>query len=250
MEQGESKASAPHILMFPLPIQGPVNAMLKLAELFASSGLKVSFLNSEYNHNRLVRYANIYSRFEKYPGFEFRTIPDGLPEDHPRSGNRFMEMFEAMNLRTKPVLKEMLVEMISDLDCIIGDAFLGFVLDVANELGIPIINCPTTGSCYLWSNCFIPDLIEAGELPIKGNLDFISYLEFSTDFERAYYSLFAPELQIRTICSRIWKFCPLNFKSGQFAPEFGKLREQIVSTLGGRLSLTHYSWGKKTNKPF
>ncbi|XWS74873.1 hypothetical protein CRYUN_Cryun01aG0035600 [Craigia yunnanensis] len=170
MEPGQSQAS-PHILIFPLPIQGPVNAMLKLAELCATSGLKVSFLNSEYNHNRLVRFANIHSRFEKYPGFEFRTISDGLPGDHPRSGNRFMEIFEAMNLRTKPFLKDMLVEISPTVDCIIGDGILGFVLDVANELGIPIINCCTIGACFLWSNYSIPDMIEAGELPIKGSED-------------------------------------------------------------------------------
>lgn len=169
MEPGQSQASSPHILIFPLPIQGPVNAMLKLAELFVISGLKVSFLNSEHNHNRLVSFANIHSRFQKYPGFEFRTISDGLPEDHPRSGSRFMEIFEAMNLRTKPLLKDMLVEIQPPVDCIIGDGILGFVLDVANELGIPIINCCTIGACYLWSNYSIPDMIEAGELPIKGN---------------------------------------------------------------------------------
>ncbi|XWS74871.1 hypothetical protein CRYUN_Cryun01aG0035400 [Craigia yunnanensis] len=114
--------------------------MLKLAELCATSGLKVSFLNSEYTHNRLVRFANIHFRFKKYPGYEFRTISDGLPGDHPRSGNRFMEIFEAMNLRTKPLLKDMLVEISPPVDCIIGDGILGYVLDVANELGIPAIS--------------------------------------------------------------------------------------------------------------
>ncbi|KAK6234286.1 hypothetical protein QUC31_006692 [Theobroma cacao] len=171
MEPGKSQAPSPHILIFPLPIQGPVNAMLKLAELCATAGLKVTFLNSEYNHSRLVRFANIPSRFDKYPGFEFRTISDGLPGDHPRSGNRFMEIFEAMNIRTKPLLKDMLVEMIPPVDCIIGDGILEFVLDVANELGIPIINCRTIGACFLWSNYSIPDMIEAGELPIKGSED-------------------------------------------------------------------------------
>ncbi|EOY17942.1 UDP-glucosyltransferase family 1 protein [Theobroma cacao] len=171
MEPGKSQAPSPHILIFPLPIQGPVNAMLKLAELCATAGLKVTFLNSEYNHSRLVRFANIPSRFDKYPGFEFRTISDGLPGDHSRSGNRFMEIFEAMNIRTKPLLKDMLVEMIPPVDCIIGDGILEFVLDVANELGIPIINCRTIGACFLWSNYSIPDMIEAGELPIKGSED-------------------------------------------------------------------------------
>ncbi|XVF83831.1 hypothetical protein PTKIN_Ptkin16aG0524900 [Pterospermum kingtungense] len=63
---------APHVLMFPLPAQGHVNPMLKLAELFALSGLKVTFLNSHHNHERLLRHADIVSRFANIQGSNSR----------------------------------------------------------------------------------------------------------------------------------------------------------------------------------
>ncbi|XVF83818.1 hypothetical protein PTKIN_Ptkin16aG0523700 [Pterospermum kingtungense] len=218
MEPGQSQAS-PHVLIFPLPIQGPVNAMLKLAELCAISGLKVSFLNSEYNHNRLVSFANV-SRFKKYPGFQFRTIPDGLPGDHPRLGGRFMEIFEAMNLITKPLLKDMLVQITPPVDCIIGDGILGFVLDVANELGIPIINCCTIGACYLWSNYSIPDMIEAGELPIKG----------SEDMDRPITAVPGMENFLR--CRDLPSFCRARNMSDSTLLRYGTVTRKSVTAYG------------------
>jgi len=67
-----------HLLIFPFPAQGHINYMLKLAELLAFSGLNVTFLNSEYNHERLVRYTDIEARFSQQPGFHLRSISYGL----------------------------------------------------------------------------------------------------------------------------------------------------------------------------
>ncbi|KAK6234277.1 hypothetical protein QUC31_006683, partial [Theobroma cacao] len=188
MEPGPSQASSRHIFIFPLPIQGPVNAMLKLAELCATAGLG--------------------------------TIPDGLPGDHPRSGNRFMEIFEAMNMRTKPLLKDMLVEMIPPVDCIIGDGILEFVLDVANELGIPIINCRTIGACFLWSNYSIPDMIEAGELPIKG----------SEDMDRPITAVPGMEKFLR--CRDLPSFCQASNMSDSTLLRYGTVTRKSLTASG------------------
>ncbi|KAJ4821825.1 hypothetical protein Tsubulata_050124 [Turnera subulata] len=124
--------------------------MLKLAQLLRIAGLDITFLNSEYNHERLVRHANIQERFAQYPGFCFRTIPDGLLADHPRSGVAVKELFESLNTRVKPILKDMLDEIRPRVTCIVGDGFVGFVVEVANELGIPIISFRTASACSFW----------------------------------------------------------------------------------------------------
>ncbi|KAK5795535.1 hypothetical protein PVK06_036804 [Gossypium arboreum] len=110
MEQDRSSQSRPpHVLVFPFPLQGHINSMIKLAELLAIAGFKLTFLNSHHNHERLVKFNNIAAHFERYPGFQFKTITDGLPLDHPRSGNWFLDMFEVMELTMKESLKEVLV---------------------------------------------------------------------------------------------------------------------------------------------
>ncbi|TYH00466.1 hypothetical protein ES288_A10G279200v1 [Gossypium darwinii] len=134
----------PQVLIFPFPAQGHVNSMLKLAELLALASLTVTFLSSKYNHECLVCHIDILSHFTQYPGFKFETIPDGLPQDHPLLG-----------IDNPPP------------DCIIGDGALGFTFDVANELGIPIIQFCTISAGCIWVYFSISDMIQAGELPIK-----------------------------------------------------------------------------------
>lgn len=143
--------------------------MLKLAELLALNAFKVTFLNTNHNHERLVEFTNVSSRFARYPGFEFKTITDGLPDDHPRSGNNWViELFNAMEVKTKASLRDMLLNISPPVDCIIEDGLLGFALDVAKELGIPNIYIRTSGPCSVWTYYSIPDIFQAGELPIKG----------------------------------------------------------------------------------
>ncbi|MBA0635643.1 hypothetical protein Godav_025915 [Gossypium davidsonii] len=91
---------SPHVLIFPFPAQGHVNFMLKLAELLALASLKVTFLNSKYNHENLVCHIYILSHFTQYPGFKFETIPDGLPQDHPLVVHAIGDMFESLELIT------------------------------------------------------------------------------------------------------------------------------------------------------
>ncbi|CAI9091603.1 OLC1v1026675C1 [Oldenlandia corymbosa var. corymbosa] len=164
----------PHVLIFPLPLQGPVNSMFKLAELLCLAGIDVTVVVTEHIHGRLLRYTNIQDRFNHYPGFQLKTIPDGLPADHPRSGDKFMELFDSLKAKTKPIFKDILT---SDcltaagsrrpVDFIIADGSLGFTCDVANEIGIPIVYVRTISPCCLWVFFCLPKLIEAGELPFK-----------------------------------------------------------------------------------
>ncbi|GLT31410.1 hypothetical protein SLA2020_061480 [Shorea laevis] len=102
----EDKKQPPHVVIFPLPLQGHVNSMLQLAELLAL------------------------------------TVPDGLADDHPRTGRFLLEMLDGMIVKTKPSLRDLLVDINPPVDCIIGDGILG-----------------------------IPDLIGAGEIPVRGNED-------------------------------------------------------------------------------
>ena len=54
--------------------------------------------------------------------------------------------------------------------CIIADGSMSFPIDVGNELGIPVIHFRTISACSFWAYFCIQDMIEAGELPIRGNL--------------------------------------------------------------------------------
>ncbi|XP_059627100.1 7-deoxyloganetic acid glucosyltransferase-like [Cornus florida] len=171
----EEKTIQPHVIIIPLPLQGPVNCMLKLAELLSLAGINVTFLNTDHVHRRLLRHTHIHSRFARFPSFRFQTVSDGLPEDHPRTADRFLDMFDAFVAVTKPLLRDMLTSggPSSDTErpvtCVIADGIFDFVLDTAKENGIPVIYFDTLSPCCIWIYLCLPKLIEAGEFPFKGN---------------------------------------------------------------------------------
>ncbi|KAI8029823.1 7-deoxyloganetic acid glucosyltransferase [Camellia lanceoleosa] len=125
---------APHVLIFPFPVQGHVNSMLKLAELLCLADFHVTFLIPDDTHDSLLRHTDVHKRFEHYARFRFQTISDGIPADRARS-----------------------------------DGVMSFAIDLAEEMGIPIIYFRTISACSFWAYFCIPELIEAGELPFKGN---------------------------------------------------------------------------------
>ncbi|KAA8539653.1 hypothetical protein F0562_026345 [Nyssa sinensis] len=172
----QGAALPPHVLMFTVPIQGHINCNLQLAELLCQSGLDITMLVSDYSYDRLVRHSNVHSRFAGYPRFCFKTISDGLPDDHPRSGARIMEITPALKANTGPIFREMMIssnclssENRRPVTCIIADGVLSFVGDFALEKGIPLIYFRTVSACSFWACFRMHELIDAGEIPLKGN---------------------------------------------------------------------------------
>nr|XP_009804549.1 PREDICTED: 7-deoxyloganetic acid glucosyltransferase-like [Nicotiana sylvestris]XP_016507911.1 PREDICTED: 7-deoxyloganetic acid glucosyltransferase-like [Nicotiana tabacum] len=165
---------SPHVLLFPLPIQSPINSMLQLAELFCLAGLQVTFLNTNHNQKLLLQHTNVESRFRQYPRFRFRTISDGLPVENPRSSVQFGELISSLQAVAEPFLREILLSS-SDgvteppVTCVIPDGLFYYAVDVGNEIGVPVIPFDTISPCCLWVYLCIPKLIQAGEVPFKGN---------------------------------------------------------------------------------
>ncbi|XP_057475856.1 7-deoxyloganetic acid glucosyl transferase-like [Actinidia eriantha] len=169
----DHQAPPPHVLIFPLPLQGSVNSMLKLAELLSAAGLHVTFLVTHHIRNRLLRHTNTQAHFTLYPHFQLTSISDGLPEDHLRVGDQFMEMFDALESVTKPLFQQMLTSGNLSaggrppVNCVITDGILGFAIDVAKEIGMPVICSRTLSPCFLWAVFCLPKMIESGEIPFK-----------------------------------------------------------------------------------
>ncbi|XP_061345945.1 7-deoxyloganetin glucosyltransferase-like [Gastrolobium bilobum] len=69
----------PHANCIPYPAQGHITPMLKLAKLLHFRGFHITFVNTEFNHKRLLKSQGPNS-LNGFPSFRFETIPDGLPE--------------------------------------------------------------------------------------------------------------------------------------------------------------------------
>ncbi|CAH9065112.1 unnamed protein product [Cuscuta europaea] len=162
----------PHVLIFPLPLQGPVNSMLKLAEILSLRHIRVTFLNTLYVHRRLLRFTDVQPRFAKYPLFRFATVPDGMPEDSPRTADQILELIQSIEETTSPLFRNMVLAAgASDhpVTCLVVDGIFSFAVDVAEDAGVQLLYFDTISPCGLWSYMCVPKLIEAGELPFQGS---------------------------------------------------------------------------------
>ncbi|CDO99846.1 unnamed protein product [Coffea canephora] len=166
-------AQKPHVLIFPFPVQGHINCMLKLAELLCCRGLHVTFLNSHHIHERLLCCTDIHYHFSQYPSFHFETISDGLPADHPRTGDHILTGLQFHSPNGRPALT-----------CIIADGIMSFTVDVAKELHIPTILFRTVSASCFWAFLCVPKLLEAGELPFNGENDMDKLLSSVPGLER------------------------------------------------------------------
>jgi hypothetical protein len=67
----------PHAVLIAFPAQGHINPMLKLAKILHLRGFHITFLNTEYNHKRLLKSRGL-NALDGFTDFKFETIPDGL----------------------------------------------------------------------------------------------------------------------------------------------------------------------------
>ncbi|KAI0519080.1 hypothetical protein KFK09_006520 [Dendrobium nobile] len=168
----ENQPQEAHVLVFPYPAQGHINTMLRLAEALSfAGGLRISFLNTEHNHRRL-------SRFTFRPNFRFLSIPDGLPDDKPRSAQQVIELFHSLRTRSVDSFRALLLaggnrdpDGWPPVTCVIVDGSMPFFMDPAQALGIPAIVFRTISASSLWVYLQISQMIEAGELPFPADAD-------------------------------------------------------------------------------
>ncbi|KAL2666627.1 hypothetical protein AAZV13_01G020700 [Glycine max] len=164
-----------HVAIFPCPAQGHVSTMLKLAQLLALHGFHITFLNTDFIHHRLHRFGDLEALLQTYPSLQFKTFPDGLPHHHPRSGQSAVDLFQYINLHAKPHIRHILLSQDPGkpkINCFIADGVFGaLTIDVAHQVGIPIIHFRTISASCFWTYFCVPNLFQSNQLPITGDED-------------------------------------------------------------------------------
>ncbi|GKV08839.1 hypothetical protein SLEP1_g20415 [Rubroshorea leprosula] len=73
----------PHILVVPYPAQGHVIPLMELSQILVKHGIKITFVNTEFNHERIM------NALGKEPSVEGQvhlvSIPDGMGADEDRN---------------------------------------------------------------------------------------------------------------------------------------------------------------------
>ncbi|CAL5086672.1 unnamed protein product [Urochloa decumbens] len=186
--------AAAHVLVFPFPIQGHINCMLHFATALVGAGIHVTFLHTDHNLRRLGGRSSSAARS---PLLRFLSVPDGLPDDHPRSASDLPGLYKSLAGGATGPYRALLAPLpplatggpssssrAADagadptggfplVTCLVADGLLPWAFDVAEELGVPAIAFRTASAGSFLAFLSVPRLFELGELPfpIGGDLD-------------------------------------------------------------------------------
>lgn len=146
--------------------------MLKLAKLLHSRGFQITFVNTEYNHNRLLK-ARGPDSLKGIPTFQFKAIPDGLPPSDIDATQDIPSLCDSTSKHCLPYFRDLLSKLNHDgppVTCIVSDGVMSFTLDAAQELGVPEVLFWTTSACGFMGYVQYRNLIEKGFTPLKGTI--------------------------------------------------------------------------------
>ncbi|KAM3197125.1 hypothetical protein ACQJBY_072669 [Aegilops geniculata] len=162
----------PHAVCLPCPAQGHVAPMLSVARLLHARGFHVTFVNSEYNHARLVRTRGAPAMAGR-AGFHFATIPDGM--NAPSDDDVTQDTPSLCRSTTETCLgpfPRLLAELNAAGDrppvtCVVSDLIMGFSMDAAKELGLPYVQLWTASAVSYLGYRHYRLLIDRGIAPLK-----------------------------------------------------------------------------------
>ncbi|GJZ66252.1 hypothetical protein Tco_0622948 [Tanacetum coccineum] len=125
-----------HVLVVPYPAQGHVIPLMDAAQRFTRKGLKVTFVNTEDSHKRVINACSQKDYLRDM--MQMVAIPDGMEpwEDRNDLGQLTETMFRVMPDKLEELISN--INKIGDdkITCIIADYCMGWISKVAQKIGI------------------------------------------------------------------------------------------------------------------
>ncbi|RXH90198.1 hypothetical protein DVH24_032555 [Malus domestica] len=165
----------PHAVCLPFPYQGHIKPLLKFAKLLHHRGIRITFVNTEYNHRRLLKSLGP-NTLDGFKDFHFETIPDGLPpSDSADSTQDIYDICDAIQNNLLAPFQSLLAKLNAvaasnntpPVTSIVSDGFMSFSITAAEELGLPIVLFFPTAACGFMGFKHYRALAEKGFTPLK-----------------------------------------------------------------------------------
>ncbi|XP_058086967.1 7-deoxyloganetin glucosyltransferase-like [Magnolia sinica] len=168
---GSMRVEKPHAVCIPYPAQGHVNPLLQLAKVLHSRGFYITFVNTEFNHNRLLRSRGPNS-LDGLDDFRFETIPDGLPPSDCDATQDVPALSDSTSKTCLVPLRHLVTKLneaahVPKVSCIVFDGIMSFALPLGEELDIPRVAFWTPSACGFMGYLHYRKLIERGLVPLK-----------------------------------------------------------------------------------
>ncbi|KAK4595127.1 hypothetical protein RGQ29_018762 [Quercus rubra] len=172
MDSKTQVADKPHAVCIPCPVQSHIKAMLKLSKLLHHEGFHITFVNTEFNHQRFMKSRGPNS-LDGLPDFRFETIPDGLPPSDINATQDLLSLSESIMNNFLAPFSDLLVKLNSAtsdnplVTCIVSDFSMAFTITAAQEFKIPIVMFFPISACSVMGVLQLPTLKDKGIIPLK-----------------------------------------------------------------------------------
>ncbi|KAK3032568.1 hypothetical protein RJ639_036807 [Escallonia herrerae] len=157
-----TKMGNPHVLVIPYPAQGHVLPLMELAQCLAKHGFKITFVNTENTHKRVV---DALEGKDTLGGqFSLVSISDGLePGERHVPGKLSAAIFRVMPGKIEELIQESTNKSEDDkITCIIADQSFGWAMEVGVKMGIQRVAFHPAAAAILALGFSIPKLIDDG----------------------------------------------------------------------------------------
>ncbi|GLJ32710.1 hypothetical protein SUGI_0658050 [Cryptomeria japonica] len=159
-----------HAVLVPFPAQGHVNALIHFANLLASRGFFITFVNTEWTEKRMFGSAKLKSQLHySKPNFRFLSFPDSLPPEHGRTSH-LGELFIALVKRgdaLEALLRKETGNGIPPVTCIVSDGVMSCTISVAANMQVPrVVFWPFCAAASI-AQKYAYSLFSQGHIPVK-----------------------------------------------------------------------------------
>ncbi|KAF5482547.1 hypothetical protein F2P56_003105 [Juglans regia] len=167
-------AHKPHAVCIPFPVQSHIKTMLKFAKLLHLKGFHITFVNTEFNHQRFLQSGGPNS-LDGLPDFQFETIPDSLPPSNFNTNQDLISLNDSIMKNFLAPFSDLLMKLNTantsnnnpPVTCVISNSFMPFTVTAAKELRIPIVIIFALSAYAVMGLMQLPSLRDKGFIPLK-----------------------------------------------------------------------------------
>lgn len=160
----------PHVLVVPFPAQGHVIPLLELSKRLAQHGFKITFVNTEFNHDRLLGVNGMKDQIGDQ--IHLVSISDGIEtlEDRKEPWSFSEAILNVLLEKLEELIEQINGRSGEEITCVLADSSIGSALGIAEKKGIRRAAFCTAAASVLAVGFSIPKLIEDGIISDDGTL--------------------------------------------------------------------------------
>ncbi|VYS59563.1 unnamed protein product [Arabidopsis thaliana] len=149
----EKRAEKRRIVLVPVAAQGHVTPMMQLGKALQSKGFLITVAQRQFNQ--------IGSSLQHFPGFDFVTIPESLPQSESKKlgpAEYLMNLNKTSKESFRECIHKLLMQQGNDIACIIYDKLMYFCEAAAKEFKIPSVIFSTSSATIQVCYCVLSEL--------------------------------------------------------------------------------------------